>query len=370
MGKNSAFLCVVLFVMALTCPERASGKAGGSFHLTFDGYSRVYARIGFEKWGELKESLTVNILRGNDMSLICKRHGQASEALRCLALMKLTDDEREDVRDYLIGFMQDYLSDPRVGQLIADSGVKPWQRGMGEAAYDTILAFPSKILCVVAAREPKAAEVERIGDFLMKYHEEHDFAEYYLREFLSEMLYFGNIATAEAFLSNRDFSAFTDYGNQWIDEFRMAVAAYATNSQEETWRFLQRDFIAQLQKVNGNDGKALARLLDRRMVHTNIVLSKYKSIDFSLLVELCGDDNEQNGYYYVWQLFWLVGRFRGIEQISLAEKEAILQATDDFLNSHGDDESPFARGLYGLIKSDLKRFYGKLGREPEDSAIR
>ena len=81
-------------------------------------YDQFYQKYTYSDWNEIKKQLTTNILRGNSIPEIQDKASVALNLSARIAKMDLNDSEKNDVRSYLLAFLNSYLNDNRFMELL------------------------------------------------------------------------------------------------------------------------------------------------------------------------------------------------------------------------------------------------------------
>jgi hypothetical protein len=344
--SNSTFVMMSAFI-AVFIGFNAYGKRlpFRNFH-----YSVEYAQYQYDDFEEIKGFLTIDLLRGNDISSIIEKFSRAQNILARLAAMPLDEHQRNAVRRYLLTFFQEYLHDSRFQQLLAALDINPPEKSLDETLfYYEIIAMPSNILCTISALNPAEAEIEKIADFLENSSIVKSFKEQYIVTFFSDLFYFKHGHKVKKYLDEHSFSDFSRKNQKRMDGFRIALLANKTENQKDTWQlFFQKHQIAansiKLDTVNFDH-----EIFELNQTFTQVFLAQYPTPDYLLLVELSKNQAREDQFFFMLQLYQLTMHHASDTGIENDTKAIIDDTMKEFLENNKNPASPVNRKIYKII---------------------
>lgn len=342
---NLSIVSIALFISIIFIEHNAYAK-----RIPFKKfyYPSEYSKYQFSNFGELKSQLTTKILRSNDVGIISENFNQAQYTLACLGKMKFTEDEKFIVRQYLLGFFMNYLTDSRFKQLLNDYRISQYNNN-DETFYYDIIAMPSNILCVIAALNPQEEDIMIVGDFCMKYDNCQPIAEQYLISFFSDLFYFKSLDNAKKYLEKQNFSSLSMRGKKSIKGFQIAISANTRKNQRDTWLFLLQEHLKLLHNIKSDTIDFDHDIFEFNRLLTEIFLSLYQKPNYNLLIELSKETNPEKEFFFTLQLFQLIMHQSPDKIIKSNEKEIINNAMQQFLNKNKHTDSKINKKIYELI---------------------
>ena len=339
---NLSIVSIALFISIILIEHNAYAKRIP--FKKFD-YPPEYSKYQFSNFGELKSKLTTKILRSNDAGIINENFNQAQATLACIGKMKLTKDEKIIVRQYLLDFFMNYITDSRFKQLLNDISR---YNNIDETFYYDFIAMPSNILSVIAALNPKEEDIMIVGDFCMKYDNQLR-AEKYLISFFSDLSYFKSLDNAKKYLEKQNFSSLSIRGKKSIKGFQIAISANTRKNQRDTWLFLLQEHLKLLHNIKSDTIDLDHDIFEFNRLLTEIFLSLYPSPNYNLLIELSKETTPEKEFFFTLQLFQIIMYQSPNNIIKSNEKEIINNAMQQFLNKNKHTDSKIKKKIYELI---------------------
>jgi len=353
-------LCILFSFVFLVADNANAKRARFRNFILPPGFKE--SKYQFEDWEEIKGKLTTNILRGNELDVIINNIVCASYTLAALGKMNINDNERTVVREYLINFLFEYLTDRRFMQLLKDKENPKGKNSVftTEPADFDIVYMPSYILCTIAVNNPTKEDIEKIGNMLFKYKTGKTMPEQYLIDFLSDLFYFKNLKNAKDYLEKQDFSCLSPRGQEKIKALHISMLAEMQDNQKDTWAFLLQVHLKLLHEKDTKHEVDKYLILTQESLFEQIFTTLYPEADYQLLLILSQGNNPDEELFFMYQLMSLMRLGYANKKIKANDIKTYCNAIKTFLDKHKTFKSSKSATIYESIANEYNRMQKEL----------
>ncbi len=121
----------------------------------------------FKDWSKIKSRLTSDILHGNNIADVEYKMNMAYKLLSRIADLKLHDEEKKEVRSYLIDFLKNYINDNRFIELIKSKAFNT-PRKCPFSEYDFFVMLPQYIFRAITTQSPNQDDIDKCVGIIEK----------------------------------------------------------------------------------------------------------------------------------------------------------------------------------------------------------
>ncbi len=261
-------ISVVILLMAV-------GVFGKELPLNRIVYDEKYEKYSFNDWENIQEMLESNALKGNNIATTNKSSCIVKEMIRRLAKMKLTVEQKEIVKKFLVKFLDEYLSNKRFVEFIKSDVVKNMQM---YSRFDGILSAPEEIIRTLVVLNLNNEQVTRCIKMITEVPSKRMRSDYF-GHFVACSTIFDKWTNIKQ-LTNDETTKYTEYEKKMIRFYELYVKLKEQQTQKNALQWLNQEYTEEQLKSYNNT-------IELRDFCSNVGRSlhtAYKNIDVNTVI--------------------------------------------------------------------------------------
>jgi hypothetical protein len=255
-------------------------------------YSDKIKSYSFKDWRKIKSRLTSDILHGDSKADIEKKMNLAYEFLARIANLKLHEEEKEEVRSYLIEFFKNYVNDNNfVDQINSKAFNVPRKYPYSE--YDFFIILPRYIFRAIAVHSPSQGDVDKCVGIIKKIPNPR-VSDSYFRDLLNCIVIFSDGKTARKYLDNLKFES-------RLYRFKIRLMTKNAATPERAWETLAQEFVTEFNNKPERDKKEIKSNISTYLAITNYAFQEFYRNNYldELPFDVYDRTNSELGKYYM-----------------------------------------------------------------------